>query len=110
MKKPKSAIVEELANLLDTPYSKALSCKEKIKECFFKRIPNATLEEFESCFENMFKKFDINNAGPVGENSFPGRGKPKTYEFYFQNYCYNRINFIAVEARALRNKKINQSS
>lgn len=52
-------------------------------------------------FENILGKFDLKKYdGKISKTyDVEGEGKPKTLEFYFKNYFYNRINFTAQESR-----------
>lgn len=95
-------LIKELAKLLDSNYSKALDCKDRIRRAHNLRLgENACEQEFEEFFEKMFfQSFKIEKQGPLGEKNEVGSGKPKTWEFYFTKYCCNRINFIACERRS----------
>ena len=52
-------------------------------------------------FENILGKFDLSKyEGKISKNyDVEGDGKPKTLDFFFKNYFYNRINFTACESR-----------
>lgn len=49
---------------------------------------------------NILDKFDLSKCGEVAKYDEEGKTAPKTLEFYFVNYFYGRVNFIACEARA----------
>jgi len=49
---------------------------------------------------NILDKFDLSKCGPIEKYDVEGKTAPKTLEFYFVNYFYGRVNFIACEARA----------
>lgn len=49
---------------------------------------------------NILDKFDLSKCGQIEKYDVEGKTAPKTLEFYFVNYFYGRVNFIACEARA----------
>ena len=55
-------------------------------------------------FYSMLGKFDKNNCGPISEKDESHFGEARTLSFYFLNYCYGRINFVAAEARDTRRR------
>jgi hypothetical protein len=54
---------------------------------------------------NILNKFDISKCGLIAKFDVPGAKNPKTLEFYFINYFYGRVNFIACEARAMKKQR-----
>ncbi len=54
---------------------------------------------------NIINKFDLSKCGPLSKYDVPGATRPKTLEFYFKNYFYGRVNFIACEARAQKKQR-----
>lgn len=54
---------------------------------------------------NILNKFDISKCGLLAKYDVPGAKNPKTLEFYFVNYFYGRVNFIACEARAMKKQR-----
>ena len=102
---------------------KKLTEAEKIKladECFDKclraykkrMMASALLADYEEHTDldgeawiamwNILNKFDKSKCGPLAKFDVPGKTAPKTLKFYFLNYFYGRVNFIACEARAFK--------
>lgn len=54
---------------------------------------------------NILNKFDLAECGEVAKYDVEGKTNPKTLEFYFVNYFYHRVNFIACEARAAKKQR-----
>lgn len=56
-------------------------------------------------FHNIMSKFDKSKCGKIQEYDEEGSDKGKTLEFYFKNYFYGRINFVACEVRDQKKKR-----
>jgi hypothetical protein len=89
----------------------AEKCLTKCTKAYINRMrSSALLADFEEIEElqgeayiamwNILNKFDLSKCGLVQEFDEEGKTAPKTLEFYFTNYFYGRVNFIACEARA----------
>lgn len=55
-------------------------------------------------FKNILGKFDKSKCGDILEYDVKGDDQGKTLAFYFKNYFYGRINFVACEARDQKKK------
>lgn len=49
---------------------------------------------------NILDKFDLSKCGQIANFDTEGKTAPKTLEFFFVNYFYGRVNFVACESRA----------
>lgn len=47
----------------------------------------------------ILNRFDTSKCGEIADYDVPGDKNPKTLEFYFLNYFYGRVNFMACESR-----------
>ena len=56
---------------------------------------------------NILDKFDKSKCGKISDFDEPGAKAPKTLEFYFKNYFYGRVNFVAIEARDCKYRRGN---
>lgn len=86
------------------------NCWEKCYKAYRNRMMSSGLmSDFETqedlqgeawiAMNEILSRFDISRCGEVSEYDEPGDDKPKTLEFYFLNYFYGRVNFMACEAR-----------
>jgi hypothetical protein len=50
-------------------------------------------------------KFDKTKCGKIQKYDEPGKDKPKSLEFYFLNYFYGRVNFMACDTRTDKRKR-----
>lgn len=86
-------------------------CWEKCKKAYINRMrSSALISDFEDITDlegeayiamwNILDKFDQSKCGKIQEFDEEGKTAPKSLEFYFVNYFYGRVNFIACEARA----------
>lgn len=55
--------------------------------------------------ENIMDKFDKSKCGKIVKYDEPGKDKPKSLEFYFLNYFYGRVNFMACDTRSEKKKR-----
>jgi hypothetical protein len=55
--------------------------------------------------ENIMDKFDKSKCGKITKYDEPGKDKPKSLEFYFTNYFYGRVNFMACDTRTVKQKR-----
>lgn len=94
----------------------AEKCLDKCTRAYLTRMrTSALLSDFEELEElkgeayiamwNIINKFDISKCGALSKFDIPGAKSPKTLEFYFLNYFYGRVNFIAAEARAYKKQR-----
>lgn len=100
---------EELLFLSELTWT---ACKTAYKR---RMISSALLADFEETTDlegeayifmwNILKKFDKSKCGVIAEFDVPGATNPKTLEFYFKNYFYSRVNFVACEARDYKKKR-----
>lgn len=67
-------------------------------------IPDLTGEAY-IAFNNIMDKFDKSKCGKIEKYDVPGKDKPKSLEFYFLNYFYGRVNFMAVDTRSEKRKR-----
>jgi hypothetical protein len=85
-------------------------CWEKCYKAYRNRMTSSGLmSDFETqedlvseawiAMNEIISRFDLSKCGEVSEYDVPGDDKPKTLEFYFLNYFYGRVNFMACEAR-----------
>jgi hypothetical protein len=56
-------------------------------------------------FENIMDKFDKSKCGKIQKYDEPGPTAPKSLDFYFLNYFYGRVNFMAVDTRTEKRKR-----
>jgi hypothetical protein len=54
---------------------------------------------------NIMDKFDKSKCGKIQKYDEPGKDKPKSVEFYFLNYFYGRVNFMAVDTRSEKKRR-----
>lgn len=54
---------------------------------------------------NIMDKFDKAKCGEITKYDVPGKDKPKSLEFYFLNYFYGRVNFMACDTRSEKKKR-----
>ena len=91
----------------------AIECYEKCVRAYKKRMmASALLADYEDHSDldgeayiamwNILRKFDKSKCGPIAKYDVPGKTSPKSLKFYFLNYFYGRVNFIACEARAFK--------
>lgn len=55
--------------------------------------------------ENILSKFDKSKCGGIADFDEEGETAAKTLVFYFKNYYYGRVNFVACEARDYKKKR-----
>lgn len=91
-------------------------CWEKCRNAYVLRMTkSALISDFEVAedlvgeawifMENILGKFDKSKCGDLAEYDVEGKTQAKTLKFYFQNYYYGRVNFVACEARDFKNKR-----
>lgn len=91
----------------------ASECFDKCLRAYKKRMmASALLADYEEHTDldgeawiamwNILRKFDKSKCGKISKFDEPGKTNPKTLKFYFLNYFYGRVNFIACEARAFK--------
>lgn len=101
---PKLPLNEEQKKLILT------KCWDKCYKAYRSRmISSGLISDFEEqndliseawiAMNEIISRFDLSKCGEISEYDIPGDDKPKTLEFYFLNYFYGRVNFMACEAR-----------
>lgn len=94
----------------------AIKCEERCKKAYVNRMMSSALvSDFETredlvgeayiAMWNILSKFDLSKCGPIAEFDEEGKTAPKTLEFYFINYFYGRVNFIACESRQSKKQR-----
>jgi hypothetical protein len=91
-------------------------CWEKCRNAYIVRMTSsALLSDYEVnddligeawiFMENILGKFDKSKCGEISDYDIEGKTASKTLKFYFQNYYYGRVNFVACEARDYKKKR-----
>ena len=91
-------------------------CWEKCRNAYIVRMTrSALISDFEQAddligeawifMENILGKFDKSKCGEIAEYDVEGKTAAKTLKFYFLNYYYGRVNFVACEARDFKKKR-----
>jgi hypothetical protein len=86
------------------------TCGEKCHKAYRNRmIGSGLLSDFEDAgdlqgeahiaMNEILNRFDTSRCGKIEMYDTPGATNPKTLEFYFLNYFYGRVNFMACESR-----------
>jgi hypothetical protein len=86
------------------------SCFEKCHKAYRNRmIHSGLISDFEEAgdlegeawiaMQEIMNRFDLSKCGIVAKHDTEGKTAPKTLEFYFLNYFYGRVNFMACESR-----------
>ena len=55
--------------------------------------------------ENIMDKFDKSKCGKIVKYDKEGKDQPKSLEFYFINYFFGRVNFMACDTRTVKQKR-----
>lgn len=109
-KKPKKPLTKKQREYLRE------TCWQKCLTAYKRRMrSSALMADYDSmgdlngeafiAMESIMDKFDLSQCGAIGEFDVEGKKKPKRLEWYFLNYYYNRINFIACESRKQKKKR-----
>lgn len=113
----RSARYEPAARLTKKQKDKlAKECWDSCLRAYISRMTNSgLLSDFETNEDlvseayismwNILEKFDISKCGLIAKFDVPGAKKPKTLGFYFKNYYYGRVNFIAAESRVYKKNR-----
>ena len=97
-----------------------VNCWEKCHRAYRNRMmASGLISDFETqddllgeawiAMNEILDRFDLSRCGEVSQHDVPGGDKPKTLVFYFLNYFYGRVNFMACEARTHKKSRNVQS-
>lgn len=96
------------------------NCGEKCFKAYRNRMmASGLLSDFEDvndlqgeahiAMTEILNRFDTSRCGKIELYDTPGATNPKTLEFYFLNYFYGRVNFMACESRTHKKSRNVQS-